>query len=1004
MKTPKFHIALFLLFSLLSGCGGLRTVGVKTKASTAERIAEFKSDVAAKKFSFELPPRTRIDTVKVDSEKKVVEIHFSEPFSYVAFRPENVREIYRQIQSYFADSFEGYKLSVLTLRRPIEQLVPNYFRDDRSAYDKSRLPVVKKNRPLPVVQNISKPVMAEKGLFNRNIGLWNSHGWYYNRELDRWEWQRPRIFSGVEDLIPTSFVLPYLVPMLENAGANVFLPRERDIQTNEAIVDNNSPSTGYSERVWGNARWASGLSQGFAIGNPPYNSGINPFRLGTHRIVASDSVPTASVSWAPQIPERGEYAVYISYCSYDKSVEDARYTVHHLGGTTEFVVNQNIGGGTWIYLGTFAFAAGRNLEIGSVTLTNKSRTRGSIVSADAVRFGGGMGVIARNGKTGGRPKYVEGSRYYLQFAGMPDTLVYNFSKDANDYRDDYQSRAEYLNYLIGAPYGPNGDREEKGLGIPIDLSMAFHTDAGITNGDTTIGTLSIYSIPDARRGTVFPDSVSRLANRDLADLVQTQVVNDVRAKYDPIWQRRQLRNGDYSEAVRPNMPALLLELLSHQNYLDMKFFLDPRFRFDVARAIYKGMLRFLATEYALSYVVQPLPVTHFAAELDARGSAVLRWKPRLDSLELTAKPIRYVIYKRMGDGGFDNGTPTDSAGMVVTNLAPGTITSFKVTAVNEGGESFPSEILSVCRQVTGGKPVLIVNGFHRISGPGIVESSSVEGFISALDRGVPDRYDLGFTGEQYDFNRSSPFRTNDGPGHGASYADNEGKVVAGNTFDYPFIHGSALKACGFSFSSVSSDALMDSMVSLNNYQFVDFILGKEKETHWPKSFGDSVNQVQFRTFPTKLQQIIREYCNHGGNLFLSGSYVGADLFSHPKEDSASIKYAWKVLHFDWSTSHASRSGVAYSVSSSLLPRNKELSFNVSLRRDIYAVESPDAIIPSEGSEQILRYAENQFGAAVGYRKGYGVVVMGFPFESIIDPAVRTELMQGVLRYLKVPNN
>ena len=1004
MKTLKSLIALSLLIFLLSGCGSLHTVGIRTKPHTAERIAEFKADIAAKKFSFELPPRTRIDTVKVDTEKKVVEIHFSEPFSYVPFRTENVQEIYRQIQSYFADYFEGYKFSVLTLRRPIEQLVPNYFRNDRSAYDESRLPVTKKERPLPVVQNVSKPLVPGKGLFNRNVGLWNSHGWYYNRQLDRWEWQRPRIFSMVEDLVPTSFVLPYLVPMLENAGANVFLPRERDIQTNEAIVDNNTPSTGYSESAWGKARWASGLSQGFAIGKPPYNSGVNPFRLGTHRIVESDTATTAAVSWAPQIPESGEYAVYISYCSYDRSVDDARYTVHHLGGTTEFVVNQRIGGGTWIYLGTFAFAAGKNLETGSVTLTNKSRTRGNIVSADAVRFGGGMGVIARNGKASGRPKYVEGSRYYLQFAGMPDTLVYSFSRDADDYRDDYQSRAEYLNYLKGAPYGPNRNRDEKGLGIPIDLSMAFHTDAGITSNDTTIGTLSIYSLPDARRGLVFPDSVSRLANRDLADLVQTQVVNDIRFKYDPVWQRRQLRPGDYSEAVRPNMPALLLELLSHQNFLDMKFVRDPRFRFDVARAIYKGMLRFLATEYAVPYVVQPLPVTHFAAELDAHGSALLRWNPRLDPLEPTAKPTCYVVYKRAGEGGFDNGTLADSADMVVTNLMPGTIYSFKVTAVNEGGESFPSEILSVCRQSTSSKPVLIVNGFHRVSGPGVVESGSFEGFLSALDRGVPDRYELGFTGEQYDFDRSSPLRSNDGPGHGASYADNEGKVIAGNTFDYPFVHGSAIKACDLSFSSVSSEALMDSMVSLNNYQFVDFILGKEKETHWPKSYGDSVNQVQFRTIPTKLQQIIREYCNRGGNLFLSGSYVGADLFSHPKEDSASIKYAWKVLHFDWSTGHASRSGVVYSSNSSLLPRNKEFSFNVDLRRDIYAVESPDAITPSEGSEQLLRYAENQFGAAVGYRKSYGLVVMGFPFETIIDPALRIELMRGVLRYLKIPNN
>ncbi len=178
MKSPKSLIALVLLFCMLSGCGSLRTVGVNTKAATAQKIAEFKADVAAKKFSFEIPPHTRIDTVKVNAGKKVVEIYFSEPFSFVAYRTENVKEIYRQIQSYFGDFFEGYKFSVLTLRRPIEQLVPNYFRNDRSAYDESRLPVLQKERPLPVVQNVSKPDVPGKGLFNRNIGLWNSHGWY----------------------------------------------------------------------------------------------------------------------------------------------------------------------------------------------------------------------------------------------------------------------------------------------------------------------------------------------------------------------------------------------------------------------------------------------------------------------------------------------------------------------------------------------------------------------------------------------------------------------------------------------------------------------------------------------------------------------------------------------------------------------------------------------------------------------------------------------------------
>jgi hypothetical protein len=42
-----------------------------------------------------------------------------------------------------------------------------------------------------------------------------------------------------------AYVVPYLAPMLENSGAVVFLPRERDIQVNEVIVDNDR-STGTS--------------------------------------------------------------------------------------------------------------------------------------------------------------------------------------------------------------------------------------------------------------------------------------------------------------------------------------------------------------------------------------------------------------------------------------------------------------------------------------------------------------------------------------------------------------------------------------------------------------------------------------------------------------------------------------------------------------------------------------------------------------------------------------
>ena len=83
-------------------------------------------------------------------------------------------------------------------------------------------------------------------------------------KLDRWEWQRA--YLPDQDLYTQSYVLPFLVPMLENAGANVLLPRERDCQTAEVIVDNDGCLTGrsvYTENS-GDKLWSQEKGQGFA--------------------------------------------------------------------------------------------------------------------------------------------------------------------------------------------------------------------------------------------------------------------------------------------------------------------------------------------------------------------------------------------------------------------------------------------------------------------------------------------------------------------------------------------------------------------------------------------------------------------------------------------------------------------------------------------------------------------------------------------------------------------
>ena len=57
----------------------------------------------------------------------------------------------------------------------------------------------------------------------------------------------------------------------------------------------------------------------------------------------------------------------------------------------------------------------------------------------------------------------------------------------------------------------------------------------------------------------------------------------------------------------------------------------------------------------------------------------------------------------------------------------------------------------------------------------------------------------------------------------------EGKLIAGNTFDYPFIHGKAIQAAGrYSFVSCSDETIESGSTDLTAYDVVDFLYGADE--------------------------------------------------------------------------------------------------------------------------------------------------------------------------------
>ena len=98
-------------------------------------------------------------------------------------------------------------------------------------------------------------------------------------------------------------------------------------------------------------------------------------------------------------------------------------------------------------------------------------------------------------------------------------------------------------------------------------------------------------------------------------------------------------------------------------------------------------------------------------------------KGLIDSQEKSSAPTGYILYIAQGDGGFDNGTVLRGTSCTL-RLQPNVLYSFQVRAINEGGRSFPTEVLSAYYNPQAPYRAMIVNGFHRLSSPAISSECS----------------------------------------------------------------------------------------------------------------------------------------------------------------------------------------------------------------------------------------------------------------------------------------
>lgn len=916
-----------------------------------------------------------LDSLKLNAETQTIKVYVSGGFKEQFFTDSIVERIYSDIRAFVPDSLADYTLSIITDRHDIKTLVPNALRSGNKSDERLWTNTYTGK---PWVSNASAPWNAPLGLDGRHIALWQSHGNYWNPDKQEWKWQRPRLFCTTEDIFTQTFVIPYIIPMLENAGAIVYDTRERSWQNHEVIVDNDAPKK--DGRYDEDGRWRTADSVGFAHLKDIYYSFDNPFRDGTSRFTSTtnDNRPTATCQWMPEIPADGEYPVYVSYLSTDESVSDACYTVTHRGVKTQFHVNQKMGGNTWVYLGTFAFSKGCSPS-NMVTLGNQSAENG-VVSADGVRFGGGMGNIARandyasrpgneespsvgqdqkadapslfNYTTSHMPRWAEAARYSSQWAGMPDT-IYNHTRSDNDYNNDLWARPETVNTLAGGSiYLPT----RQGRHVPIELAMAFHSDAGFSTIGEKIGSLSVCTALPEFYDCLTAAGIDRFASYDLASMLLEALSRDLK-KYD--WKVRTLWNRNYCETREPQVPSIILEMLSHQNFYDLTLGYDPNFKFDFCRTVYKTIVRYLATQHGRSYVIQPLPIHNFAVTIDDKSQwANLTWESTTDPLEPTATAQRYVLYTRIDNGDFDNGCIVNSTSHRV-ELQPGHIYSFKVCAANDGGISFPSETLCAYASPNNEGTILLVNAFNRLSAPASIQTPSEQGFMLDVDPGVPYGAFAGFCGRQlvFDTTNMGSEATN---GTGYSGSELEGQVIMGNTFDYLSLHAEGIaKLANHSICSCSEEAFRTSIIIPREYEMIDVAYGVQKQ------LNDTTTTL------------LRDYLDAGGRLLVSGS--NTPLMPHVSiSDSITDKTIDSV----------NGSGLDFSI-------YREMN------SESYAVPTVRILVPEGGTSSfaMLQYSNLQPAAIAYDGTDHKSITLGFPLESIQSSNSRSLLMQAITRFL-----
>ena len=182
---------------------------------------------------------------------------------------------------------------------------------------------------------------------------------------------------------------------------------------------------------------------------------------------------------------------------------------------------------------------------------------------------------------------------------------------------------------------------------------------------------------------------------------------------------------------------------------------------------------------------------------------------------------------------------------------------------------------------------------------------------------------------------------------------------------------------------------------------IDLICGKQV------TVTDARGHQKFTVFTPEIQEAIRRHTANGGNVIVSGSYIGTDIWDmvYPIQidkdfRNQSIDFAEDVLGYKWQGGFAGKNGMVSPYGESSLT-DKSVKFCNTQNSVNYCIESPDGIAPaSNNSQTVLRYGDSGVSAGIKYQgNGYKTVCLGFPIETLQSKDDIDAILASILTFL-----